>query len=150
MSAADSRGLMLAMDSRDPIVRGVAIKRQAMQREMETLDRLLTLYADVAPTIQVDDGLVALAKAAPAPSDVRRSKAPEQVATPFTDTIRTILAEHGGVMTLIALRRGYVDRCGVDATFARKLRRRTDLFPQDGGKVRLAPERVNGADLATH
>jgi hypothetical protein len=122
------RGLALALESPDPVVRNLAIRREEIHRDLARLDNFLGAYAELSsgarvPTLSGTDADSSEAK--PTPGATSRRNRPD-----FGEEVVGIILAHGAPMPFESIRAAYADRHGAEPeqNIRKRLRRREDVL----------------------
>jgi hypothetical protein len=117
------KGLTLALESPDPVVRNLAIRREEIQREMGKLDNFLGAYAELSAGRPIES-LKPRPQVRTAPSVV--SRPPVDFGVEALD----IITAHGQPMSFNDFRAIYADRHGAEPeqNLRKRLKRRDDII----------------------
>lgn len=138
-----NEALLAALDSPDPAVRGIAIRRRGMDDEIKQLDAFLGEYARLKQVLPP----AASEASAAIPAAVKEYRRSESVQTGFSEEIRELLKAQAGQMQFRDLHAAYSRTHGKSVTLRRKILRRPGEFEvTDDDVVRI--RHANGSVVA--
>lgn len=136
MSESIEKGMSLALESPDKVVRSLAIRREEIRSELAKLDGFLGAYAELSSGRAITSVSVVATVGSSAPKPLRANGSVRGGQVDFGSEIVDILSKRGAPMPFEELRDAYADRHGAEPeqNIRKRLRRRDDIVRMIAGR----------------